>query len=540
MEFPEVFARENSGFDAVVGNPPFAGKNTIIGGNAKSYLPWLQTLHDGAHGNADLVAHFFRRAFGLIRLDGVFGLIATNTIGQGDTRASGLTTILREGGAIARARRRLKWPGEAAVVVSVVHVAKGAVQAPVLDGRVVRRVSAYLVEGDLDTTPARLTDNAGKAFEGTKVYGAGFTFDNAGSAKGETSSLDELEHLIEKDPRNRERIFPYIGGDEVNTDSTHQHHRYVIDFANFPLRHDLTMPSWAGAAPRQREAWVREGVVPGDYLGPVAADWVDLLEIVERRVKPQRLKQGDEGAKKIWWQFQRRRPRLYRAISKLEKVIVTSQISAHHCFAMLPNCYVFANRLTIFSSSDYDFFACLQSSAHYIWSRAFGYTLEDRYGYSPEDCFQTFPFPENLKTKPTLQAAGEAYHAFRAQLMIDRHEGLTKTYNHFHARGENPPDITRLRVLHAEMDDAVLRAYGWNDLADRAAPEFIEQDADDGKTPKTRLDWPAEFKDQVLARLLALNAERSAAEQAAGLVVLREDDGDEIGEEAEVEEAEEA
>ena len=303
MEFPEVFARENSGFDAVVGNPPFAGKNTIIGGNAKSYLPWLQTLHDGAHGNADLVAHFFRRAFGLIRLDGVFGLIATNTIGQGDTRASGLTTILREGGAIARARRRLKWPGEAAVVVSVVHVAKGAVQAPVLDGRVVRRVSAYLVEGDLDTTPARLTDNAGKAFEGTKVYGAGFTFDNAGSAKGETSSLDELEHLIEKDPRNRERIFPYIGGDEVNTDSTHQHHRYVIDFANFPLRHDLTMPSWAGAAPRQREAWVREGVVPGDYLGPVAADWVDLLEIVERRVKPQRLKQGDEGAKKSGGNF---------------------------------------------------------------------------------------------------------------------------------------------------------------------------------------------------------------------------------------------
>ena len=63
-------------------------------GNAKNYLPWLQTLHEGAHGNADLVAHFFRRAFGLLRQGGVFGLIATNTIGQGDTRASGLTTII--------------------------------------------------------------------------------------------------------------------------------------------------------------------------------------------------------------------------------------------------------------------------------------------------------------------------------------------------------------------------------------------------------------------------------------------------------------
>jgi methylase of polypeptide subunit release factors len=87
VEFPEVFARENGGFDAIVGNPPFAGKNTIIAGHRKNYLPWLQTLHEGAHGNADLVAHFFRRAFGLLCPGGVFGLIATNTIGQGDTRA---------------------------------------------------------------------------------------------------------------------------------------------------------------------------------------------------------------------------------------------------------------------------------------------------------------------------------------------------------------------------------------------------------------------------------------------------------------------
>ena len=76
------------------------------------------------------------------------------------------------------------------------------------------------------------------------------------------------------------------------------------------------------------------------------------------------------------------------------------------------------------------------------------------------------------------------------------------------------------------MDVAVLRAYGWDDLADRAAPEFIEQDADEGKAPKTRLDWPAEFKDEVLARLLALNVERAAAERAAGLVAQAEDDDD--------------
>jgi len=30
-------------------------------------LSWLQQAHKGAHGNADLVAHFFRRAFDLLR-----------------------------------------------------------------------------------------------------------------------------------------------------------------------------------------------------------------------------------------------------------------------------------------------------------------------------------------------------------------------------------------------------------------------------------------------------------------------------------------
>jgi uncharacterized protein involved in type VI secretion and phage assembly len=108
--------------------------------------------------------------------------------------------------------------------------------------------------------------------------------------------------------------------------------------------------------------------------------------------------------------------------------------------------------------------------------------------------------------------------------MVNRNEGLTKTYNRFHARGENSPDIVRLRELHAEMDVAVLRAYNWDDLATHASPQFLEQEADEGKTPKTRFDWPGEFKDHVLARLLALNAARAAAERAAGLAVAPEDE----------------
>ena len=535
VEFPEVFARDNGGFDAIVGNPPFAGKNTIIAGSAKNYLPWLQTLHEGAHGNADLVAHFFRRAFGLLRQGGVFGLIATNTIGQGDTRASGLMKIIAEGGGIARATRRLKWPGEAAVVVSVVHIVKGAVVVPVLDTRPVRRISAYLVEGDLDTAPVALATNSGKAFIGSYLLGMGFTFDDAAAAKGEAESVDTMRALIAKDPRNAERIFPYLGGEEINNSPTHAHDRYVIDFFDRPLRREANLQSWflnegTEACEKRRREWLRDGVVPTDYPDEVAEDWPDLIDIVRRRVKPARDLQKRDALRERWWQYAEKRPGLVRAIEPLDRIIVTPRVSPSPNFAMTVKGRVYNEKSVVFAFRSFAAFACLQGRNHEIWLRAFTSTLKDDLNYAPSDCLLNFAFPVNFEMDFTLEAAGEVYHASRAQLMIDRNEGLTKIYNRFHARGENAADIARLRALHHEMDVAVLRAYGWNDLADRAAPEFIEQEADEGKTPKTRLDWPAEFKDEVLARLLALNAARAAEERAAGLVAADEGEDEEIEE----------
>ncbi len=524
LEFPEVFARENGGFDAITGNPPFAGKNTLINGNAENYLPWLQTLHEDAHGNSDLVAHFFRRAFGLLRRGGVFGLIATNTIGQGDTRASGLTKIIADGGAILRATRRLKWPGEAAVVVSVVHIVKGAAPLPVLDTRPVRRISAYLVEGDLDTSPMALAANSGKAFEGSKLLGMGFTFDDVAAAKGEAESLDTMRALIAKDPRNAERIFPYIGGEEVNNSPTHAHHRYVIDFADFPLRRDPSFKSWFDWSEERIKRGLSEGVVPTDYPEPVAADWPDLLKIVETYVKPQRAKDKREIYRRKWWIYGERRAALYPAIEQLPQILSLSRVSPNLALSRLNARCVFADSADIFAFSNLAPFTALQSRSHEVWARFFSSSMKDDLRYTPSHCFRTFPFPANFESDTALEAAGVAYHTFRAELMIARNEGLTKTYNRFHARGENTADIARLRALHHEMDVAMLRAYGWDDLADRAVPEFIEQDADEGKTPKTRLDWPAEFKDEVFAHLLALNAERAAAERAAGVTAEPEDD----------------
>lgn len=532
VEFPEVFDAKarggNPGFDAIVGNPPFAGKNTIIAGNREHYLSWLQTLHEGAHGNADLVAHFFLRAFHLLRQNGSIGLIATNTIGQGDTRASGLTKIISWGGVIFRATRRLKWPGEAAVVVSVVHIVKGEAVSPVLDMRPVRRISAYLVEGDLDTSPIALAANSGKAFQGSIVLGKGFTFDDAAAAKGEAESLDMMNALIAKDPRNAERIFPFIGGEEVNTDPQHCHHRYVIDFFDRPLKRNPSLRSWAMMTDSEITRCRVEGIVPADYPDEVAEDWPDLIEIVRRRVKPERDKQTRPALKIRWWQHAEKRPGLYRTITPLRSVFVNSSKAApQYAIGTLPNGLVYSQNLNVFALEGFASFACLQTSAHEIWARFVGTTMKDDLTYTVEDCFRTFPFPANFETAPALEAVGEAYHVFRAEVMVARNYGLTKIYNHFHAVSENGVDIARLRVLHNEMDAAVLRAYGWKDLADRAVPEFIELEADEGKAPRTRLEWPSEFKDEVLARLLALNAERATAQREAGLVAADDEDNEE-------------
>jgi hypothetical protein len=493
-----VFAGNNPGFAAIVGNPPFAGKNTVAAGNRAHYPVWLQSLHPGAHGNADLVAHFFRRAFGLLRKDGTFGLIATNTIGQGDTRATGLTTILAQGGVIGHATRRLKWPGEAAVVVSVVHVRKGLEALPILDGRAARRISAYLVEGDLDVSPKPLAANARKAFEGSKLLGMGFTFDDDAAARGVATNLDEMERLIRKDQANATRIFPYIGGEEVNNDPRHAHRRHAIDFAE------------------ATESEARAG-------------WPDLIDIVERLVKPQRMEDNREIYRRYWWRYGERRARLYPAIASINHCLVTSRVSTNFGIGRVAARSIFADSLDVFAFEQFAAFGALQTRVHEAWARFFGSSMKDDLRYAPTDCFATFPFPPEFETSPTLEAAGKAYHDHRAALMIASNQGLTKTYNRFHDPNEDAADIVRLRELHGEMDRAVLTAYGWDDLAARAAPEHLTDATEDDHKYQGRYFWPAPLRDEVLARLLALNARRAEEERLAGLAPAVDADDAESG-----------
>ena len=524
IEFPEVFQENRTGFDVIVGNPPFAGKNSVARSNVPTYPEWLKTIHLESHGNADLVAHFFRRSFELIRQNGTFGLIATNTIAQGDTRSTGLRYICAHGGTIYGATRRVKWPGLAAVVVSVVHVIKGVYKrAEYLDGNQVERITAFLFHAGRSEDPEVLNANKNKSFVGNYILGMGFTFDDQ-DTKGIATPVSEMQRLIKKDPKNSEVIAPYIGGQEVNSSPTHSHNRHVVNFKSYPLMRMDVGKKWLEGDSKQQREWLGNGIVPDDYPDPVASDWPDLLQIVEKNVKPSRTahpptSNWNKDVAQRWWQFAAERTNLRTAITRLDRVLVISRVGQHCSFTFLSSKTVFSDSLIVFATSSDSAFCALQSRPHEIWTRFFGSSMKDDLRYTPTDCFETFPFPKDWESHLKLEVAGREYYDFRMDLMKRNDEGLTKTYNRFHDPSEVDPRILTLRQLHSVMDREVLAAYGWADIPIdcKFVPEHSADEEEQTKRKQAvRYRWPDPVRNEVLGRLLELNAERAAKQRQYG------------------------
>ena len=491
LEFPEVFERDNPGFDAFVGNPPFQGGRGVSKAQGDSYSSWLRTTHVESSGGSDLVAHFFRRAFDLLRDRGTFGLIATNTIAQGDTRSSGLRWICEHGGEIYNARTRYSWPGQAAVVVSVVHVCRGVMDGPkFLDGSITDKITAFLFHAGTNNDPARLSSNSKKSFIGSAVLGMGFTFDDT-DTQGIASPLPVMKRVIEENPNSSSVIYPYIGGEEVNLSPFQAYHRYAINFGE------------------RSEADCRK-------------DWPELMSILESRVKPERVNKDARKYPRMvneWWKYWNPRPELHSTIAGLHYVLAVSRVGQQLAIALLPTGMVYADSLVVFPFDNYAAFCALQARPHEIWARFFASSMKDDLRYTPSDCFETFPFPMGWESHEGLEAVGREYYEHRAALMVKNDEGLTKTYNRFHDPYEDSPEIGKLRELHTNMDRAVLDAYGWSDIATDC--EFLLDypidDAEWGKKKKPyRYRWPDEVRDTVLARLLELNGQRAAEEARAG------------------------
>lgn len=485
FEFPEVFLDDRrGGFDAFIGNPPFLGGMKISTNLSGPYLDWLKQVYEGGN-RADLCVYFFSRAFDLAREDGNLGLIATNTIAQGDSREFGLARLSNEkGGVLYSAIRSMPWPGSATLEVSVIHIRKGEwAYIKTLDGETVEAISPYLDTISL-RSPVNLQKNQNRAFVGSNV-GMARVVDN------ETRNF-----LIRKNPKSANILQPFLNGSEMNSHPEQLASRWAINF--------------------------------GDWSLKKAQKYPECLEVIRANLLS---KNPTKKLSSRWWQFTRPGAGLYQAIEPLERLIAIAQTSKTLGFVFLPKGYVYSHMLVVFAHDTADYFAILQSSLHRAWIYKYSATLRTDIRYIPSDCFDTFPFPQpptpNLQA---LEAIGEQYHEFRRQLMLARQEGLTATYNRFHDPTCHDDDIAELRRLHIAMDNEVLTAYGWH--TDSAAGPAITLDhhfrhpghpdltgfqslsgLPKKERNKVRYTLSDAVKEELLRRLLQLNFALAAAEQ---------------------------
>ena len=468
LAVPEVM--ERGGFDAIVGNPPFLGGQKLTGAMGDNVRDWfVNILAEGRRGSADLVAYFFLRAFSLLNGRGTVGLIATNTVAQGDTREVGLDRMVDSGFTITRAIQSRSWPSQsAALEFAAVWGTRDAVSprtAMVCDDAPAARISSLLEPaGRAEGKPERLVENTGAAFIGCYVLGKGFILEP-----------EEAREWIAEDPRNAEVLYPYLNGEDLNSRPDCSASRWVIDFG---LR---------------------------EFRG-VEAYRLPFSRVVER-VKPQRESVKVDYRRKYWWRFAAWAPSMRKAIADLDEALLVARVSKTVMPMRVPTGPVMSDATVVFATDSYSEQAVLSSSVHQYWAITYGSGMRNDPRYTPSDVFETFPRPEPT---PELEAIGRTLDAERREIMLRRDLGLTKLYNLVNdpdLETGTDPDVDRMRAIHVELDAAVAAAYGWEDLDLTHGFHTYRKMTRWTVAPATRVE--------ILDRLLEENHRRAAAEAAS-------------------------
>lgn len=254
-------------------------------------------------------------------------LLATNTIGQGDTREVGLDQLLDSGWSIPRAISSRPWPGGANLEVAHLWLQRNAWTGPVnLDDLDVHGITGSLEpRSRVGGRAHRLTANGDQSFVGSYVLGMGFVL-----------SPEEAKALIHRDPHNGEVVMPYLNGEDLNSRPDQSPARWVINFRDWPLE-------------RARE-----------YGGPFA--------IVERLVKAERQRNNDLRQRETWWRFKRHTLELYDAIRDIDRALVIARVSKTVQPVFVPTGIVVSDQVVVFAYDDDTHFGLLSSGFHWWWA----------------------------------------------------------------------------------------------------------------------------------------------------------------------------
>jgi type II restriction/modification system DNA methylase subunit YeeA len=462
-----------------IGNPPFLGDKKMLNVLGDAYVEQLRRTYVGrVPGGADFVMYWFEKAAWRIEEGSQerAGFVATQSIRRG--ASSDILKRIVDNGRIFDAWDDEEWTVDGADVrVSLVCFEKsGAAQAR-LDGIAVKAIHSDLSIGQSDLTSAKpLSCNAGISFQGTIKTG-GFDIE------GKQARAWMLAPLNVNGKNNSEALRPWANGNDVTGRPSG---KWIIDF---------------GVAMEEGDAALFE--LPFAHL--------------LREVRGQRTGLREERADKTWWIHQRARPLMRAALHGLERYIATPRVAKHRLFVWLHKSILPDSRLVVITRDDDTTFGILHSRFHELWSLRLGgwHGVGNDPQYTPTLGFETFPFPEGLT--PNISAVDYASDT-RAQAIA----AAARTLNERREHWLNPSDLVkRVPEVVAGFPDRILP------VNETAAAELKKRTLTNlynlrpawldnaHKTLDTAVaaayGWPANLSDdEVLARLLALNAKRAA------------------------------
>lgn len=464
LEAPDVI-HDHGGFDAIIGNPPFLGGQKLTGTMGVDVRDWLvSTVAVGSTGSADLAAYFFLRAHLLVNPTGTLGLIATNTIAQGDTREVGLDQLIERGFTISRAVQSRPWPAANATLnyAAVWGASRSDLPAVrrVADGVLTERITTLLEpEGRAGGSPKRLDENSSVAFIGTYVLGSGFLV-----------SGDVAASWITSDQRNAEVLAPYVSGEDLNSRPDSSASRWAIDFYDRPKATSMSY----------RLPW----------------------EHVQHEVFPERSVNNRKTYRDNWWHHAEKRPAMRTATASLDRMVVMTRVSKTVVPIIAPADQLYSEMVVIFATEDAADHALLASTIHRLWAVTYSSTLGTGTRYTPSDVFETLPRPENTER---MRELGERLDRDRREIMLRRQLGLTALYNLVNSPDvQGDADVDLIRSIHVQIDEAVMEAYGWTDIPLDHGFHTYRQTERWTVSPAARVE--------ILDRLLEENHRRAAIE----------------------------
>ncbi|WP_240663657.1 DNA methyltransferase [Sphingomonas sp. UV9] len=484
------------GADYIVGNPPFIGGKDLRARLGDRHVAALWEAHPTINRSADLVMYWWDMAARTLTRKGArlkrFGFVTTNSITQDFSRrviaahlegSSPLSLVMAIPDHPWTRATRDAAAVRIAITVAVAGTMEGVrltiAQESALDTdtpsltfiETAGRIHADLTTGTDTTRTKPLIANAGIASPGVKLHGRGFAITAAHADYLGLGRRDGLDRYVR----------PYLNGRDATAQS-----RDLMAIDLLGLEED-----------------------------EIRRRFPEIYQHLLVSVRPGRVTNNRPSYREKWWLFGEPRGDFRPALAGLDRYIATVETSKHRTFQFLDSAILPDNMLVCMALDDGFSLGVLSSRAHLQWTYAncglIGVArFEQGHRYTKSRIVDPFPFPDPTDDqRETIGALAEELDATRKAVLAEQPDlTLTELYNlhgritvgaplsHADADARLRGRVDILAQLHHHLDAAVTAAYGW--------PVGIDDTA-------------------IVARLVALNAERHAEEKAGRVRWLRPD-----------------